>query len=212
MGAPCGCDVIRTKPLSQLQRSTQPQPLARSPSVDPGLEMMSSESWSTDAPARSARAAARSPRRSRRRARSLWGAFCHAAGRDGQTAHRSGNRSSPASRALDPRDIARMQSPPRDYVPPLARPRWSRGAGAPPSADSAVSTRGRTSVTIPRGPRDEHERVRLTGLHILARIIARRALAHPGPGAGRLPREGHTAPRSGPPLPVSERARGVDSA
>ena len=37
MGAPCGCDVICQKPLSQLQRSTQPQPLARSPSVDPGL-------------------------------------------------------------------------------------------------------------------------------------------------------------------------------
>ena len=35
--APCGSDVIRSKPLSQLQRSTQPQPLARSPSVDPGL-------------------------------------------------------------------------------------------------------------------------------------------------------------------------------
>ena len=35
MGAPCGWYVIRTKPLSQLQRSTQPQPLARSPSVDP---------------------------------------------------------------------------------------------------------------------------------------------------------------------------------
>ena len=37
MGAPCGSDVIRTKPLSQLQRSTQPQLLARSPSVDQGL-------------------------------------------------------------------------------------------------------------------------------------------------------------------------------
>ena len=28
MGAPCGCDVISQNPLSQLQRSTQPQPLA----------------------------------------------------------------------------------------------------------------------------------------------------------------------------------------
>ena len=37
MGAPCGSDVIRTKPLSQLQRSTQPQLLMRSSSVDPGL-------------------------------------------------------------------------------------------------------------------------------------------------------------------------------
>ena len=34
MGAPCGCDVIRQNPLSQLQRSTQPQPLTRSSSVD----------------------------------------------------------------------------------------------------------------------------------------------------------------------------------
>ena len=32
----CGCDVISQNPLSQLQRSTQPQPLARSPSVDQG--------------------------------------------------------------------------------------------------------------------------------------------------------------------------------
>ena len=37
MGALCGSDVIRQNPLSQLQRSTQPQPLARSPSVDQGL-------------------------------------------------------------------------------------------------------------------------------------------------------------------------------
>ena len=38
MGAPCGCDVIRQNPLSQLQRSTQPQPLAPSSSVDSGLK------------------------------------------------------------------------------------------------------------------------------------------------------------------------------
>ena len=37
MGAPCGWYVIRPNPLSQLQRSTQPQPLARSSSVDQGL-------------------------------------------------------------------------------------------------------------------------------------------------------------------------------
>ena len=37
MGAPCGCDVIPQNPLSQLQRSTQPQLLAHSSSVDQGL-------------------------------------------------------------------------------------------------------------------------------------------------------------------------------
>ena len=38
MGAPCRWYVICQNPLSQLQRSTQPQLLARSSSVDQGLE------------------------------------------------------------------------------------------------------------------------------------------------------------------------------
>ena len=56
MGAPCGCDVIRQNPLSQLQRSTQPQPLARSSSVDQG---QTASAVILPPPAQACRAAAR---------------------------------------------------------------------------------------------------------------------------------------------------------
>ena len=41
---------------------------------------------------------------------------------------------------------------------------------------------------------DEQERIRLEGLRILARIIARRALAHPGLRTSRSPAEQPAAP------------------
>ena len=61
-----------------------------------------------------------------------------------------------------------------------------------------------------RAPSDEHERVRLAGLRILARIIARRARAHLGRDAGRSPGEAHAAPRNGRPRPPGEQAGGDD--
>ena len=59
---------------------------------------------------------------------------------------------------------------------------------------------------------DEQERIRLEGLRILARIIARHALAHPDLYAGSTSGERPPAAQDGRARPVRKRARRGDTA